>query len=67
MNAFFNNLNENTTELIVIFKELKNNYNSSLLKRTKHWFNIIVDLCRMLELMTHHAPEIFVDKNLIHN
>ncbi len=28
MNSFFNNLNEVTTELFVIFKELKNNYNS---------------------------------------
>jgi hypothetical protein len=26
MNAFFNNLNDVTTELFVIFKELKNNY-----------------------------------------
>ena len=27
MNSFFNVLNEHTTELFVIFKELKNNYN----------------------------------------
>ena len=52
MNSFFNNLNEVTTELFVIFKELKNNYNDALVKRTKTYFQIIVDLCRMIEIMT---------------
>jgi hypothetical protein len=38
MNAFFNNLNEVTTELFVIFKELKNSYNSQILRKTKTYF-----------------------------
>ena len=67
MNAFFNNLNDVTTELFVIFKELKNNYQTLILKRTKTYFQMVVDLCRMLEIMTKYAPEIFVDKNEIHS
>ena len=43
MNTFFNTLNEMTTELFVIFKELKNHYNSQILKRTKGVFQIVVD------------------------
>jgi len=38
LNNFFNNLNEFTTDLFVIFKELKNCYSSSILKRTKQYF-----------------------------
>lgn len=38
MNTFFNTLNEMTTELFVIFKELKNNYNQNILKRTRATF-----------------------------
>lgn len=38
MNTFFNTLNEITTELFVIFKELKNNYNVPLLRRTRSTF-----------------------------
>ena len=67
MNNFFNNLNEVTTELFVIFKELKNNYQTMILKRTKTFFQMVVDLCRMMEIMTKWAPEIFVDKNEIHS
>jgi hypothetical protein len=38
MNALFNNLNEMTTELFVVFKELKNNYSNVIVKRTKTFF-----------------------------
>lgn len=67
MNSFFNNLNESTTELFVLFKELKNNYNAQALKKTKQLFQMVIDLSRMLEIITKLAPEIFVDKNYIHS
>ena len=28
---------------------------------------MVVDLCRVLEIITHWVPEIFVDKDLIHS
>lgn len=62
MNSFYNNLNEITTELFVIFKELKNNYNSAIVKKTKTYFNMVLDLCRMIEIISKWAPELFVDK-----
>jgi hypothetical protein len=67
MNVFFNTLNEMTTELFVIFKELKNSYNTQILKRTRQTFQLVVDLFRIMEIMTKWAPEIFVDKNEIHS
>ena len=36
-----------------------------IMKKTKTYFQMVVDLCRMLEIMTKYAPEIFVDKNEI--
>ena len=38
MNLVFNTMNEMTTELFVIFKELKNNYHPQMLKRTRSVF-----------------------------
>jgi hypothetical protein len=34
-----------------------------MLRKTKGLFTMIVDMYRMLEVMTKWAPEIFVDKN----
>jgi hypothetical protein len=51
----------------MIFKELKNNYHSQMLKRTKNLFQLVVDLFRILEIMTKWVPELFVDKNHIHS
>lgn len=67
MNVFFNTLNETTTELFVIFKELKNSYNGNLLKRTRLNFSLVVDLYRIMEVLTKVAPELFVDKMHIHS
>jgi hypothetical protein len=67
MNTLFNALNELTTEVFVIFKELKNNYHQQILKRTRMSFSMVVDLYRILEVMTKHAPEIFVEKTQIHS
>ena len=63
MNIFFNSLNDLTTEVLVIFKELKNDYHSQMLKRTRLTFSMIVDMYRILEILTKHALEIFVDKS----
>ena len=38
MNALFNILNDMTTELFVVFKELKNNFSATVAKRTKTLF-----------------------------
>lgn len=66
MNKFFNNLNEFTTELFVIFKEIMEHHSNflspNLQKRLKSLMTIVIDLCRILEMMVKHAPEIFVDK-----
>lgn len=35
MNTLFNIMNERTTELFVIFKELKNKYDFHILKKTR--------------------------------
>ncbi len=67
MNTFFNALNDLTTELFVIFKELKNSYHQQILKRTHMNFTMVVDMYRMLEVMAREASEIFVDKTQIHS
>ena len=67
MNSFFNILNELTTELFVIFKELKNAYGPQILKKTRSNFVLVVDLFRIVEMLTRYAPEIFVDKQSVHS
>lgn len=66
MNNFFNCLNEFTTELFVIFKEILEHDphydNQHLQKKLKSLMTIVCDLCRILELITSVAPEIVVDK-----
>ena len=52
MNQLFNNLNDFTTELFVVFKELKNNYSIMIAKKTKSVLQIVVDLNRLLEVLT---------------
>jgi hypothetical protein len=67
MNTFFNALNDLTTDLFMIFKELKHNYNTHVLKRTRLTFSMVLDMYRILEVMTLQAGEIFVDKSQIHS
>ena len=67
MNNFFNILNELTTELFVIFKELKNSYGPQILKKTRSNFVLVVDMFRIIEMLTKYSPEIFVDKQHIHS
>lgn len=51
----------------MIFKELDNHYYTQAnLVKTNNYFGIIIDLFRLLELMTTHAVDIFIDKRQIH-
>ncbi len=52
-----------TTELFVIFKELKNSYSTSVLKRTQSLSLLIVDMFRVLEVLTGRVPELFLDRD----
>ena len=63
MNAVFNALNDVTSELFLILKELKNaqaNQKSQLLRRIKYFLDMIIDLCRILEMLTKWVPELFL-------
>jgi len=67
MNSFFNSLNDITSELFITFKELKNNYSSVALRKTKTYFETSVDLVRMCELFSTWCPELFLDVNHVHS
>jgi hypothetical protein len=67
MNSFFNSLNDVTSELIIVFKELKNNQTSVVLRKTKQYFEITIDLLRMAELFTTWCPEMFLDMDHVHS
>lgn len=61
MNAFFNSLNDITTDLFTIFKEVKQDFSNQLLRRTQHHFHAVIDLLRICELCTTWCPELFLD------
>lgn len=66
MNAVFNALNDVTSELFMILKELKGaslNHRSQLLRRIKYFLDMIIDLCRILEMLTKWVPELFLQKD----
>jgi len=67
LNAFFNSLNDVTSELFITFKELKNNYSQSNLRKTKSYFETSVDLLRMAELFATWCPELFLDTEHVHS
>jgi len=67
MNSFFNSLNDVTSELFIIFKELKNNYSDSNLRKTRTYFEAGVDLLRMGELFSTWCPEMFLDIDHVHS
>jgi hypothetical protein len=67
MNSFFNNLNDIMSELFIVFKELKNSYSQSTLRKTKSYFEITIDLLRMAELFTTWCPEMFLDIDHVHS
>jgi hypothetical protein len=67
MNSFFNSLNDITSELFITFKELKNNYSSLTLRKTKQYFETSIDLLRMCELFAIWCPEMFLDTEHVHS
>lgn len=67
MHSYFNSLNDITSELFIIFKELKNNYSSLTLRKTKSYFETSIDLLRMAELFSTWCPELFLDVENVHS
>jgi hypothetical protein len=67
MNSFFNSINDITSELFIIFKELKNNFSSMTLKKTQSYFQAVMDLLRMCELFATWCPELFLDVDHVHS
>ena len=66
MNAVFNALNDVTSELFMILKELKGapmSQRSQILRRIKYFLDMIIDLCRILEMLTKWVPELFLQKD----
>ena len=69
MNAVFNSLNDVTAELFIIFKEIKDSpyaNHQGILRRIKYFLDLIIDLSRVLELLTRWVPELFLNKEQIH-
>jgi hypothetical protein len=69
MNSVLNSLNEVTSELFMIIKEevkVAGNLSQSIERRIRFYFDLIVDLCRILEVISKWAPEVFLTKTLIH-
>lgn len=67
MNSYFNALNDINSELIITFKELKNNYSSLTLRKTKSYFDTSIALLRMCELFSAWCPELFLDVDHVHS
>lgn len=69
MNAVFNALNDVTSELFMVIKEVRGlslgNHNH-ILRRIKYYLDLIIDLSRVLELLTRWVPELFLCKDQIH-
>ena len=67
MNAFFNNVNDITSELFIIFKELKSSFSQLALRKTQNYFYASIDLLRMCELFATCCPELFLDIEHVHS
>ena len=66
MNAVFNALNDVTSELFMIFKEIKGmqiNHHNQIIRRIKYYLDLTIDLSRILELLTRWVPELFLSKD----
>ena len=69
MNEVFNSLNDVTSELFLVFKEIKGipvSYHTQILRKIKYFLDLIIDLSRILELLTRWVPELFLSKDQIH-
>lgn len=66
MNSIFNALNDATSELFIVFKEIKGmsiGQVSQIQRRLKYYLDVIIDLSRILELLTKWVPELFLSKD----
>ena len=66
MNAVFNSLNDVTSELFIVFKELSGipaAYQSQVIRKIKYFLDLIIDLSRIIELLTRWVPELFLNKD----
>ena len=67
LNSVFNGLNDVTSELFMVLKEEPNiAQHPSLIRRSKFYLDLIVDLTRILETVSYWCPQIFLSKEQIH-
>lgn len=69
MHNVLSSLNDYTSEIFMIFREVTSasvNQKTQLYRRIKFYLDIIIDLCRVLELLSRHVPEIFLTRNQLH-
>lgn len=74
MNSILNSLNDVTSEFFLVIKEEIKSENpeqmllsNTLERRVRFYFDLIVDLCRIMEVVSRWVPEIFLAKELIHS
>lgn len=69
MHQVLSSLNDYTSEIFMIFKEVQSasvNQKTQLYRRIKYYLDIIIDLCRVLELLSRQVPEIFLTRSQLH-
>jgi hypothetical protein len=66
MHSVLSSLSDYTSEIFMIFKETQGasmHNRTQLYRRVKFYLDIIIDLCRVLEILTRWVPEIFLSKD----
>lgn len=69
MHNVLSSLNDYTSEIFMIFKEVQSasvNQKTQLYRRIKFYLDITIDLCRVLELLSRVVPEIFLTRSQMH-
>lgn len=74
MNSILNSLNDVTSELFMVIKEeieedataATVNLSPGLERRIRFYFDLIVDLCRIMEVLAQWVPEIFLSRDQVH-
>ena len=63
LNSVFNSLNDVTSELFMVLKEEPNlAQHASLIRRSRFYLDLIVDLTRILETVSFWCPQVFLSK-----
>lgn len=68
LNSVFSSLNDITSELLMVLKEEAQQQNqfanrTHMIRRTRFYIDLIVDLTRILELVSKWVPEVFLHKD----